>query len=169
MVVLGRIVAPYGVRGWLKIKPFGDDPQAWRDMSQLWLGADAEGDHWQAFDLESLRAHGAAWVVKLAGIDDRTAAEMADGRFVGAPRGELPCNRSGEYYWADLMGLNVVNQQGESLGKIDSLVETGAHQVLVVKDDEDDKGERPLPFVAQVVKEVDVPGGRVLVAWQKDW
>ena len=166
MIVLGRVVAPYGVRGWLKVKPFGDDPEAWRGMSQLWLGTDAEGDRWQAFNLESLRAHGASWVVKLAGIDDRTAAEVADGRFVGAPRSELPRNETGEYYWADLIGLDVMNEQGESLGRIDSLVETGAHQVLVVRNGE---SERLLPFVAQVVKDVDVPGGRVRVAWQVDW
>ena len=63
-----------------------------------------------------------------------------------------------------------MNEQGESLGSIDSLVETGAHQVLVVKDSgRDELIERLLPFIAQVVKGVDVAGGRVVVAWQKDW
>lgn len=164
--MLGRIVAPYGVRGWLKIKSFGDDPGAWQGMSHWWLGRDAEGEDWQAFKLEGLRPHGAVWVAKLVGIDDRSAAERLDGRFVGAPRDELPANERGEYYWADLIGLAVTNEQGESLGKIDSLMETGAHQVLVVKDGE---MQRLLPFVAQVVKDVDVAGGRVLVAWQEDW
>lgn len=166
MIVLGRIVAPYGVRGWLKIKSFGDDPHAWRSIARLWLGADVEGEHWQAFNLESMRPHGASWVAKLAGIDDRSAAEVLDGRFVGALRDELPCNESDEYYWADLVGLEVMNEHGESLGKIDSLMETGAHQVLVVKDGET---ERLLPFVEPVVRKVDVAGGRILVTWQRDW
>ncbi|MBK7815556.1 MAG: 16S rRNA processing protein RimM [Rhodocyclaceae bacterium] len=170
MIVLGRVIAPYGVRGWLKLRTFGDDPAAWREMPQWWLGADAAGDDWQAFVLEGLRQHGAAWVIKLVGIDDRGAAEGLAGRFIGAPREELPSNAADEYYWADLIGLDVVNEQGESLGSIDSLVETGAHQVLVVKDSgRDELIERLLPFIAQVVKGVDVAGGRVVVAWQKDW
>ena len=166
MIVLGRVVAPYGVRGWLKIKPFADDPQGWGSMSRIWLGVDAEGDRWQAFDLETLRAHGASWVAKLAGIDDRAAAEVLDGQFVGAPRGQLPSNEGDEYYWADLVGLDVVNEQGEPLGKVDSLLETGAHQVLVVKNGE---AERLLPFVEQVVRSIDLAGNRILVAWQLDW
>lgn len=170
MVVLGRIAAPYGVRGWLKIRPFGDDPAAWRGMPRWWLSTDVSGGGWRAFELEGLRQHGAAWIAKLTGIDDRSAAEGLDGCFVGAPREELPGNEGDEYYWADLIGLDVVNEQGESLGKIDSLLETGAHQVLVVKDSGSGEArERLLPFVAPVVREVDLTGGRVLVAWQKDW
>jgi 16S rRNA processing protein RimM len=166
MIVLGRIVAPCGVRGWLKVRPFGDDPDGWRSMPQLWLGADVDGNDWQAFGLEELKPHGAGWIVKLAGVDDRSAAEALDGRFVGAARGELPRTQGNEFYWIDLIGLEVVNEQGESLGKVDSLLETGAHEVLVVMDGET---KRLLPFVAQVVKDVDVSGGHVLVAWGRDW
>jgi 16S rRNA processing protein RimM len=166
MIVLGRVVAPYGVRGWLKIRPFGDDPAAWRGMPRWWLGTDASGDGWQAFKLEGLRQHGAAWIAKLAGIDDRGAAEGLDGSFIGAPREELPRNEGNEFYWVDLVGLNVVNEHDESLGTVDSLIETGAHDVLLVKDGET---ERLLPFVEQVVKHVDVAAGRVVVAWGRDW
>jgi 16S rRNA processing protein RimM len=166
MIVLGRVVAPYGVHGWLKIRPYGDDPAAWCEMPRWWLGTEVSGAGWQAFKLDGLRPHGAVWVAKLAGIDDRSAAESLDGRFVGAPREELPGNEGDEFYWADLIGLEVANEQGEFLGKVDSLLETGAHQVLVVKEGET---ERLLPFVGQVVKDVDVAGGRVLVAWREDW
>jgi 16S rRNA processing protein RimM len=166
MIVLGRIVAPYGVRGWLKIHPFGDDPGSWRKMSQWWLAADADGDAWQTWKIESLRAHGAGWVAKLSGVDDRGAAERLDGWFIAAPREAMPETHGDEYYWADLIGLAVVNEQDESLGKVDSLVESGAHQVLVVKDGE---AERLLPFVDHVVKSVDVAGGCVRVEWGKDW
>lgn len=166
MIVLGRIVAPYGVRGWLKVKPFGDDPDAWRDMPCWWLGTQADGDHWQAVQLEQLKPHGAGWVAKLAGIDDRSAAEALNGRFVAAPRDALPGTDEGEFYWADLIGLDVINEQGESLGRIDTLLETGANDVLVVKDGDT---RRLLPFVMQVVREVDLAGGRMRVAWERDW
>lgn len=169
MIVLGRIVAPYGVRGWVRIHPFGDDPDSWRGMSRWWLGAEADGDVWQPFAVRGLRVHGAGWVARLEGVEDRAAAERLDGWFVAAPREALPHTREGEFYWADLVGLAVVNEQGESLGKVDSLVETGAHQVLVVKDGE---MRRLLPFVSQVVRSVEVDGGaggRIRVDWQKDW
>jgi 16S rRNA processing protein RimM len=166
MIVLGRIVAPYGVRGWVKIHPFGDDPGSWRKMAQWWLTADVDGEAWQTYKVENLRAHGASWVVKLDGVDDRGAAERLDGWFFAAPRDALPSTIEDEYYWADLVGLAVTNEQGESLGKVDSLIESGAHQVLVVKDSET---ERLLPFVSQVVRSVDVVGGCIRVQWGKDW
>lgn len=166
MIVLGRIVAPYGVQGWLRVKPFGDDPDAWRGMPQWWLGSQAEDGHWQAFGLEQLKPHGAGWVAKLAGIDDRSAAEGLQGWFVAAPRSVLPKTGSGEFYWADLIGLDVINERGESLGKVDTLLETGANDVLVVRENDT---KRLLPFVAQVVREVDLAGGRVRVAWERDW
>lgn len=166
MIVLGRVVAPYGVRGWVKIRPFGDDPDGWRDMPRWWLSPDAEGSDWQPVELAAFRRHGAIWVAKLQGVDDRDGAERIDGQFVGAPRDALPGTARNEYYWNDLLGLAVVNGEGEALGKVDSLLETGAHPVLVVKDGET---QRLLPFVDQVVKEVDVVGGCIRVAWGLDW
>jgi 16S rRNA processing protein RimM len=166
MIVLGRIVAPYGVRGWVKIHPFGDDPASWRKMSRWWLGVDADGDTWQEVEVHGLRAHGAGWVAKLAGVEDRAAAERLDGWYISAVRDAMPGTAKDEFYWADLVGLTVMNEQGESLGKVDSLIETGAHQVLVVRDGET---ERLLPFVETVVKSVDLAGGRVRVEWGKDW
>ena len=108
MVVLGRIVAPFGVRGWVKVRPFGDDPAAWAAMPSWWLGVDADGDQWQPAELQSFRPHGALWVAKFAGIDDRTAAEGLDGRYVAAPREALPATEDGEYYWSDLDRKSVV-------------------------------------------------------------
>jgi 16S rRNA processing protein RimM len=170
MIVLGRIIAPYGVRGWLKVKPFGDAPEAWREMPQWWLGASAEGKDWQPHAIEAFRPHAGGWIVKLAGVDDRTAAEKLEGRFVAAPREALPQTGSSEYYWADLVGLAVVNEKGESLGRVDSLMETGAHAVLAVKEDGNGEAkERLLPFVDKVVKHVDVAGGCIRVAWELDW
>jgi 16S rRNA processing protein RimM len=166
MIVLGRIVAPYGVRGWVKIHPFGDDPASWRKMSRWWLAADADGAVWQEAEVHGLRAQGAGWVAKLEGVDDRGAADRLDGWYVGAPREAMPDTAKSEFYWADLVGLAVMNEQGESLGKVDSLIETGAHQVLVVKDGET---ERLLPFVETVVKSVDLADGHIRVDWGRDW
>lgn len=168
MIVLGRIVAPFGVHGWLRVHAFGDDPEAWKKMSCLWLSADADAPdaNWTAHQLSGFRRHGDGFVAKLQGVEDRSSAESLDGRFIGAPREALPTPSQDEYYWADLVGLEVVNLQQECLGTVGSLIETGANEVLVVKDGE---RERLLPFIASVVVGVDLPAGRINVDWGRDW
>lgn len=168
MIVLGRIVAPYGIAGWVKIHPFGDDPLVWRKMPCWWLGKSPEATEWQPRQLKDLRVHGKGLVAKFDGVDDRTAAEQLDGLYFAAPRERLPENGADEYYWGDLIGLAVVNEAGEALGMVETLMESGANQVLVVRD-EAGECERLLPFVAAVVKDVAVAEGRIRVVWQKDW
>lgn len=168
MVVLGRIVVPYGVAGWVKVHPFGDDPLAWKGMPTLWLGAAPESADWSPVALKGLRFHGKSLIVKFDGVVDRSAAEKLDGLYVAAPREALPKNAADEFYWGDLIGLAVVNEDGESLGKVVSLIEAGANQVLVVNEGEGVR-ERLLPFVASVVKDVAVSAGCIRVAWGKDW
>jgi 16S rRNA processing protein RimM len=168
VIVLGRVVAPYGVQGWVKLHAFGDDPEAWRAIKDWWLGAQAEGPDWQRYQLAELKAHGKGWVVHFAGVDDRAGAEGLEGMYVAAPRNALPKTARDEFYWGDLIGLTVENLQGDVLGSVAKLIENSANAVLVVAG-QADEGERLLPFVAQVVKEVDVPGGRIRVDWGKDW
>ena len=168
MIVLGRIVAPFGVQGWLRIHPFGDDPEAWRKMPQWWLSADVDAPvgSWKVHDLEAVKLHGDGVVAKLAGIDDRDASEALGSCYFGAPREALPPPAQDEYYWADLVGLVVMNMQDQPLGRVKSLIETGANQVLVVADGE---RERLLPFVEHVVRAVDVSAGIIRADWEADW
>jgi 16S rRNA processing protein RimM len=171
MIVLGRITAPYGVQGWLRLHPFGDDPDSWRDISRWWLGSD-ENDFsaWRAYPLQSLRMQGKGWVVKLTGVDDRNTAEQMTGSFVGAPRSALPATDPDEFYWVDLVGLQVVNEKQETLGRVTELLESGAHAVMVVVEGEGEQMQkRLLPFVSHVVKNVDVPAGVIHVDWERDW
>jgi 16S rRNA processing protein RimM len=171
MIVLGRIVAPYGVKGWLRLHPFGDDPGRWREIGRWWLGRDEQDfSGWKSWPVQTMRQHGNGWVAKLTGIEDRAAAEQLVGQFVGAPRNALPATGQDEYYWADLVGLTVVNEKQETLGRVTALIESGAHAVMVVREGEGDAAvERLLPFVGQVVKDVDVPAGAMRVDWQRDW
>ena len=137
-------------------------------MPQWWLSADvdAPAGSWQAHGLEAVKLHGDGVVAKLAGIDDRDASEALGSCYIGAPRDALPPPAQGEYYWADLIGLAVVNMQDQPLGRVKSLIETGANQVLVVADGE---RERLLPFIEHVVRKVDVPGGVICADWGLDW
>lgn len=169
MIVLGRISAPFGVRGWVKIQVFGDDPQAWAKMPSWWLSHNetAEDAAWQARELAECKPHGKSLIARFEGIEDRNAAEQLSRLYVGAPRAALPKTTGNEYYWADLIGLEVVNQAGEKLGRIAELLRSGAHEVLDVRDE--DGSRRLLPFVAQVIKNVDLAGRRIRVDWERDW
>lgn len=167
MVVLGRITAPYGVQGWVRLHPFGDDPASWREIDRWWLGSDeTDFSAWRAYPLQTLRLQGKSWVAKFSGVDDRNGAEQLVGQYVGAPRSALPATGQDEFYWADLVGLNVVNEKQESLGHVAELLESGAHAVMVVVDGET---KRLLPFVGHVVKDVNIAAGLMRVDWERDW
>lgn len=165
IVVLGRLADPYGIRGWLRLHPFGDDPLAWADMPVWWIGR--EGGPWREVGLKGLKAHGDGIVVLLDEVPDRTAAEALKGTLVGAPRDALPPPADDEFYWGDLVGLVVVNETGETLGAVAGLIETGANDVLRVV--AEDGTERLLPFVEAVVLAVEKDAGRIRVAWGSDW
>ena len=105
--------------------------------------------------------------VMLDGVADRTAAEAMKGFLVGAPRAALPKTAEDEFYWADLVGLEVINTVGERLGKVVGLIETGANAVLRVVGDEGT--ERLLPFVSAVVLAVEQDAGLIRVEWGSDW
>lgn len=172
MIVLGRIVAPFGVQGWVKVHPFGDDPAAWKTMPHWWLAEhdDAPAAQWKPLTLSGFRLHGKGVVAAFREVPDRNAAEALDGCYVGAPREALPRPAEGEYYWGDLVGLAVENEAGEALGTVSSLISTGAHDVLQVRDGAgEDAAERLIPFVAAYVLDVDLGTGRIRVAWEKEW
>lgn len=168
MIVMGRVVAPFGVKGWIRINPFGDDPLSWAEMSEWWISADSEApqDQWKSVKVLSCQEHGGSLIAQVAEVPDRTAAEALKGWYVAAPRDSLPAPKEDEYYWADLIGLTVENLTGESFGKVAGLLSTGAHDVLQVADGDT---ERLIPFVAAYAVEVDIAAGLIRVDWQKDW
>ena len=144
---------------------FADDPLAWGSMPVWWVGK--EGGPWRECGLKGLKEHGEGLVALLDGVPDRTAAETMRGFLVGAPRAALPKTEDDEFYWADLIGLEVINTVGERLGRVAGLIETGANAVLRVVGD--DGGERLLPFVAAVVLAVEKEAGLIRVEWGSDW
>ena len=174
-VVLGRVSGAYGVRGWLRIQVFGDDPLSWRTMDTWWLsrslgrsaGEPANDDDWQAYRLGQCRLHGGDLVVQLTGLDDRGSAEGLKGALLGAPRSQLPEPEDDAYYWGDLLGMAVFGIGDAPLGRVSRLLETGANDVLVVVDA--DGRERLLPFVESVIVQVDRVGMRIDAMWEADW
>lgn len=168
MIVLGRIAAPFGVKGWLRIHPFGDDPQSLAEMSHWWIASDAEAppEQWTQYGLCDCQAHGKGLLVCFDGVSDRNAAEALSGQYVAAPREALPRTGKNEFYWGDLVGMAVRNEADEWLGEVSGLLSTGAHDVLQVRDGE---AERLIPFVAAYVLDVDLAARTIRAAWQTDW
>lgn len=167
MVVMGRIVAPYGVLGWLKVLPDTEAIDGLFDYPTWWIGKD---DQWREMQVQDAKIHNDVLVVKLKGVDDRDAAFACKGKQVAVPRASLPEPDENEYYWSDLIGLTVKNRQGDDFGQIVDVLETGANDVLVVNTGKERGNvERLLPFVDQVVLEVDLNAKSMLVDWDADF
>lgn len=159
---MGRVVAPHGVKGWIKVQPFTRERESLVRYQQWQIGQE---EAWRPWTVEEARVHGAAVVAKLAGIDDRDQAAALRGQRIAVPRSEFPPAAPSEYYWADLVGLQVVNADGVVLGKVVQLFETGANDVMVVEGER----ERLLPFIEQVIREVDFAAGLIRVEWGVDY
>jgi len=168
IVVLGKIVGAYGLRGAVKVHPFADDPLAWAKLPQWWIGREGlAAEQWRPTRVVRCRASGEQLVAELECLTDRDASEAAKGLLVGVPRTALPPAAKDEYYWADLVGLEVRNGADHVLGRVLGLIETPANAVLRVGDGE--KGEQLLPFVAAVVLDVDLAAKTMRVDWEADW
>lgn len=161
---MGRVVAPYGILGWVKVQPDTETIDSLFDYERWWLGRNAQ---WHEYEIEAAKVHGNTLLVKLAGVDDRDAAFKMKGQLVSVPRDELPEPEEDEYYWSDLVGLTVTNLEKVQFGTITEVFETGANDVLVVKDAE--KRERLIPFIAQAVVEVNLETGTMLVDWDPEF
>ena len=159
---MGRISGLYGVHGWLRVFSY-TEPRENIVAYRRWLVRRPSG--WQPFDVVEGRPQGKGVVVSLAGVTDRDQARDLLGSDVAILRGELPQLAEGEYYWADLEGLEVFAGD-ECLGTVSHLVETGANDVMVVKGARD----RMIPFVPGLyVTRVDLSAGRIEVDWDPDF
>jgi 16S rRNA processing protein RimM len=164
---MGRIVAPYGVQGWVRVSPMTAERDTLLAHRRWWVRAYRGDGPWQEHVLESGKAHGAALLVRLSGLVDREAAALLNGAEVGVPRSALPAPAENEYYLADLVGLEVVNRQGERLGQVAAVEEFGAHPVLRVTDAAG--VSRRIPMVDAYVDGIDPVGRRIEVDWQLDY
>ena len=179
---VGRIVGAWGIKGWFKVMPYSAEPTAllkarhWhlrasdsaaKPPSRAPSGA-ASGHLPAALAIAAQRRHGEFVVAVAAGVADRAAAEALRGASVFLSRADFPATAADEFYWADLIGLSVVNRDGARLGVIDDLIDTGPHGVLRVQGDAGAE-ERLIPFVAAYVDSVDLVGKRVVVDWALDY
>ena len=186
-VEVGRIVDAWGIKGWLKVQAFASDPQA-LFSSRRWFikppeaaGIKRPGALPSTFPavlkITLAKQHGDAVVAQAQGVASRNEAEALRGARVFVGRSSFPTAAKDEFYWIDLIGLTVVNRQGENLGTVVGLLDTGPHSVLRVADSDAQaqaqapapESERLIPFVAAYVDDVSLALKRITVDWGLDY
>ena len=170
MVVMGRIVGPFGVLGWMKVFPYTEFVDGLLDYPVWWVG---KGDEkWYEMKVAECHIHAKMLTALLEQCADRTAAMMLKDMQVAIPRNQLPVlSDSGEdgYYWTDIIDLKVINLQGEELGNVTGLLESGSNDILKVQSLQECKNERLIPFVDHVIVKVNLEAHQIIVDWELDY
>jgi 16S rRNA processing protein RimM len=185
-IEVGRVLGAWGIKGGIRVMPFSKDPQA-LFSSRRWFIRPPEtalaGPRPASLPYPPLlrithsKAQGDAVVATAQELPDRNAAEAMKGARIFIARASFPTAGDGEFYWIDLIGLAVVNRQGEALGEVVGLLDTGAHSVLRLRRPEaaaaaaadPEAGERLIPFVAAFIDDVNLADKRITVDWGLDY
>jgi 16S rRNA processing protein RimM len=164
LISIGEISGVFGIKGWVKVFSLTDPRENVLKYSPWVL---KKGSEVKEVKLLNGKRQGKSVVACLEGVSDRDAAASYSGWEILINKSQLPEAEEGEYYWADLVGLSVETESGLSLGKVDYLIETGANDVLVVKDAEQ---ERLIPFIqGPTIKKIDLKDKLIIVDWDPDF
>jgi 16S rRNA processing protein RimM len=190
-IEVGRIADAWGIKGWFKVLPHSASPEAlfsskrWyllpsdrqsgasKSPSQKATAAAASASQPVVLKIKEAKDHADTVVACSLDVVDRNQAEALKGARIFVPRSSFPTAGTDEYYWVDLLGLDVINREGVALGQVKDLMSTGPQTVLVLAQASDEEGKPPLermiPFVAAFVDNVDLPGRKITVDWQLDY
>lgn len=173
-IEVGRILDAWGVKGWFKVLPYSASPEALFSCRRWFLLPPEKGG--KAFTgpvqltIKDAKEHSDSVVAHASQVPDRDAAEALRGARIFVARASFPAPDKDEYYWVDLIGLDVVNREDVHLGTVQELLSTGPQTVLVLAYEHDGKpAERMIPFVAAYVDDVDLAARRIRVDWQPDY
>jgi 16S rRNA processing protein RimM len=160
-LTLGQIAGAHGVKGWVRVISYTEPREAILEYQPWFLGKNQ-----RTVELLDGARQGKSVIARIAGVDDRDQAEALKGQEIGIERSQLPDAGNKQYYWADLIGLEVLLENGESLGTIAQMMATGANDVMVVEGDR----QRLIPFLTgKTVMEVDLESGNIIVDWDADF
>ena len=170
-LVVGRITAVFGVRGWVKVYSYTQQVETLCSYQPWWVETE---NGLQQVGIDEWRRQGENLVVHIVGVDDRDIAQTWCGKDIRVERDKLPELQDDDFYWYQLVGLSVITHHGGEqvrLGKVKSLLETGANDVLVIKGDAEsiDREERLIPYVDQFVTKVNLADQRIDVNWDPDF
>jgi 16S rRNA processing protein RimM len=173
-VEVGRIADAWGLKGWFKVLPHSTSPEALFSSKRWYLQPSERGAKTFAgtvlLRVREAKEHSDTLVASAHDVEDRDAAQQLKGARIFVPRSSFPTAGHDEFYWVDLIGLAVVNREGQALGTVRELMSTGPQTVLVLEYELGGVAqERLIPFVSAYVDSVDLPGKRIVVDWQADY
>jgi len=163
IVVMGKVLVPYGVNGWVKVYSFTEKLESFLTYKKLYLSKDQK--NWIEIKAKEIKVHGKTIIAKFSEIADRTQAENYKNYLIGVPKDCLPQLNDNQYYWNDLIGFEVFNLQNVSFGLVNTYIETGANDVIVVKGDR----ERLIPYTSMTVLKIDTIEDKIIVDWDEDF
>lgn len=160
-VLIGKFTGVYGVKGWVKVFSYTQPKENILSYKNWML---RRPDGWQSVDMLEGKLHGKKVIVRLAGCDDRDQAAALMDIEVAILPDQLAQLSEDEFYWSQIIGLEVITTTGENLGQVSELIETGANDVLVVGED------CLIPFARpEIVKAIDLDKGKITVEWSTDY
>ena len=168
---VGYVSGAYGVTGLIRVTPFSSDADALLKVKTWWL----DKPNLRAVSVRTTKLHGGDVIAQLVGVVGRDASEALKGAAVSIPRSQFPELPADEFYWSDLIGLDVVNLQGEALGQVTDMMDNGVQSILRIKPAADAAAadvkaeERLIPYVDQFVKTVDLAAKKITVDWGLDY
>ncbi|SNX28168.1 16S rRNA processing protein RimM [Polynucleobacter meluiroseus] len=179
LIELGVVQDAQGLQGQIKVRPHASDPVALLSCKEIWLsliprrsaGVDPslEPASLRLYRVKQSKFHSGTVLIALDGIADRDQAEALKGARLLVGRELFPKVESDSYYWVDLIGCQVNNLQGESLGDVIEMTDNGAHGVIAIGDAESQAVKYLVPFVKEIVHQVDLPNKLITLDWQADW
>jgi 16S rRNA processing protein RimM len=155
-LAVGRVIKPHGVHGEVRVEPLTDDPARFKRLTHVYVGERQP----RRVAVESVRFHQGWVLLRLGGHATRTEAELLRGELLQVTAAEAAPLEEGEYYLFQLEGLDVYTEAGDHLGRLTGVLETGANNVFVVQGA---RGELLLPDIPDVIQEIDIEGGRLVI------
>ncbi len=173
-IEVGRIADAWGIKGWFKVLPYSADSEALFSSRRWFLLPSEKGtktfEGVGSLKIKEAKTHSDTVVACAHEVDDRNVADALRGARIFIAKSSFPTPQKDEYYWVDLIGLEVVNREGVALGLVSELLSTGPQTVLVIDYQVDGHAlQRMIPFVAVYIDDVDLAARRILVDWQPDY
>lgn len=168
-IIIGRVSTVYGIKGWIKIHSHTDPKENIFQYTPWYIRKEGQ---WQLVDVDDSKINGKHLVIHFSGCDDREMARQYAGCEIATLKERLPQLDEGEYYWRDLLGLNVLTVEGLHLGKVEKLLETGANDVFVVRASKEsiDDRERLIPYLPeQVICSINLTDKQIIVDWDAEF
>jgi len=160
---MGWVTAPFGIQGWVKVQTLTMQPGNLCDYPVWWLERYGK---WKESAVAAAKVQGKTLIVQFADVSERETAASLKGCAIAVPREQLPRTQDNEFYWADLIGLKVINTEQHEFGRVSRVLRTGANDVLVVNAA---NKESLIPFLSTAIRKVDLATGLIEVDWGEDW